>query len=279
MTVPPVFDAPKLVILDLDGTAVAYDHETYVAPTPAVVKAVAAVTAAGVPVAVATGRSLWGALPSVSDLGMTDGLISVSHGAIEYSLGRERITRSHVIDTAAAIAAFQRADPQAAFAVERGFDGWLHTDDFQRDFHSKWLGKATVEQLAAEPTTRLVARVPSTSPYGTALRCPAAARLAETAALDASVYHVEVGFNGWLDVGAAGIDKATGAAAIANYYGVSANETIVFGDAGNDLPMFAWAGHAVAMGQALPEVRAAADEVAPPVTEDGVATVLRRWFA
>ena len=92
------------------------------------------------------------------------------------------------------------------------------------------------------------------------------------------MYSVEVGYNGWIDIGPPGVTKATGVAAIADHYGVTAAETIVFGDAANDLPMFEWAGHAVAMGQAVPEIQAAADEVAPSVDEDGVAHVLSRWF-
>jgi hydroxymethylpyrimidine pyrophosphatase-like HAD family hydrolase len=46
----------------------------------------------------------------------------------------------------------------------------------------------------------------------------------------------------------------------------------------NDLPMLAWAGHSVAVGNAHPEVLGAVDEVTASNDDDGVAQVLERWF-
>jgi hydroxymethylpyrimidine pyrophosphatase-like HAD family hydrolase len=47
----------------------------------------------------------------------------------------------------------------------------------------------------------------------------------------------------------------------------------------NDLPMLLQAGHGVAMGNAHPEVLAAAAEITTPNTDDGLARVLERIFA
>ncbi len=55
-----------------------------------------------------------------------------------------------------------------------------------------------------------------------------------------------------------------------------ADEVIAFGDNLNDLEMLAWAGHGVAMGNALPEVIAVADEVAPTNNDEGIAVVIER---
>ena len=46
----------------------------------------------------------------------------------------------------------------------------------------------------------------------------------------------------------------------------------------NDVPMLAWAGLGVAMGNAHPDAVAAANEVTAPNTEDGLARVLERWW-
>ncbi len=269
-------NAPKLVVLDLDGTVVRHSTKP-TTPSREVVKALAAVTAAGAPVAIATGRAPWGALRTAADLGLVDGLVSASHGAVTFDLGTSKITESHVFDPSVAVAAFTRANAATAFAVEVQ-NGWRHTANFNRDFHSEWADIVDVATLSATQTARLAARLPGGARYGAGARCPVASDLALQAALDPEMYCVEVGFNGWIDVGPPGITKATGVAAIAGHYGVTAEETIVFGDAANDLPMFAWAGHAVAMGQAVPEIQAAADEIAPSVEHDGVARVLRRWF-
>ncbi|WP_081687096.1 HAD family hydrolase [Glycomyces tenuis] len=268
---------PKLVALDLDGTVVDYRHHEPTRPTEAVVDAVRAVRDAGVPVAVVTGRPAWGAVRTAEDLGLDCGFASASHGACEYDLSVREFSHREAVDARTAVERFVAADETVEFAIEWDIEGWYHTKGFKRDFHAKWAGEVTVEDLTARPAGRLVARVASDSPYG-AGRCPHAARLAAGAALEASDYHVEVGSNGWIDVGPPGVSKASGLARIADYYGVSSADTVVFGDAHNDLTMFEWAGYAVAMGQAAPEVRAAADEVAPSVWDDGVARVLRRWF-
>jgi hydroxymethylpyrimidine pyrophosphatase-like HAD family hydrolase len=44
------------------------------------------------------------------------------------------------------------------------------------------------------------------------------------------------------------------------------------------MEMLAWAGRGVAMGNAPADVQAIADEVGPHVDDDGVATVLARYF-
>ncbi|MQM26622.1 HAD family hydrolase [Glycomyces albidus] len=269
---------PKLVAIDLDGTVVDYHDKQLTTPTRAVIDAIAAVREAGVPVAVVTGRALWGTVRTAADLGLDEGFASANHGAAEYDLGRGEVSHEAVVDTRAAIEAFLASDPDVEFAVAYGLEGWWHTKGFKRDFHAKWAGAIDLDDIMGRPAARIVARVASDNRYGGASRCPHALRLAQGAGLDPLAYHVEVGYNGWVDIGPPGVSKATGIARIAERYGVSSADTVVFGDAHNDLTMFAWAGYAVAMGQADPDVRAAADEVAPSVWEDGVATVLARWF-
>ncbi|MEV3938769.1 HAD family hydrolase [Glycomyces sp. NPDC049804] len=276
--VAPRTEPPKLVAVDLDGTVVDYHGPRATVPSRTVIDALRAVRDAGVPVAVVTGRAIWGAVRTAEDLGLDEGFASASHGAGEYDLGARAITHQHTVDAAIAVEALIASDPAVEFAVEWDLEGWRHTKGFRRDFPARWAGEITVEELVSRPAPRLVARVDSNNRYGGAERCPQAMRLAAGAALDAADYHVEVGYNGWVDIGPPGVSKATGIARIAARYGVSSSDTVVFGDAHNDLTMFAWAGWSVAMGQAVPEVRAAADEVAPSVWEDGVAKVLARWF-
>jgi len=71
-----------------------------------------------------------------------------------------------------------------------------------------------------------------------------------------------------------GADKGKALAVVAQYYGIPRERTIAFGDADNDIPMIRWAGLGVAMENARPAARAAADRIAPPHDQDGVAVVL-----
>ncbi|MQA26239.1 MAG: HAD hydrolase family protein [Micromonosporaceae bacterium] len=73
-----------------------------------------------------------------------------------------------------------------------------------------------------------------------------------------------------------GMTKASGLAVVADALGVNAEQTLVFGDMPNDVPMFAWAGRGVAVANAHEELLAVADDVTGTNDEDGVAHYLDR---
>lgn len=79
------------------------------------------------------------------------------------------------------------------------------------------------------------------------------------------------------DVNVKGADKATGIAAFGAYYGFAIEETMAFGDGGNDIPMLREAGVGVAMGGASAEVRSAANYVTATVDEDGISKALHHF--
>jgi Cof subfamily protein (haloacid dehalogenase superfamily) len=59
-------------------------------------------------------------------------------------------------------------------------------------------------------------------------------------------------------------------------WGIDPARAIAFGDADNDADMLRFVGHGVAVGGMTDEIREAADAVAPPVDEDGVASYLEK---
>ena len=85
--------------------------------------------------------------------------------------------------------------------------------------------------------------------------------------------------DGLVEISASGVSKATGLARLAEERGIDPGRAVAFGDMPNDLPMLAWAGRAVAVANAHPEVLALADEVTASNDEDGVARVLERLVA
>ncbi|MES2692577.1 MAG: HAD-IIB family hydrolase, partial [Verrucomicrobiota bacterium] len=60
-----------------------------------------------------------------------------------------------------------------------------------------------------------------------------------------------------------GVTKASGLQTLAQHLGVRAEQTVVFGDADNDLPMFEWAGESVAMPHGTTAARKSARWVGP----------------
>lgn len=75
-----------------------------------------------------------------------------------------------------------------------------------------------------------------------------------------------------------GIDKGVGVARALAYLGREGNaRTFGFGDSGNDLGMLAAVETAVAMGNAMPEVKAVADYVTDDVVHDGTVTAMQHF--
>jgi Cof subfamily protein (haloacid dehalogenase superfamily) len=74
-------------------------------------------------------------------------------------------------------------------------------------------------------------------------------------------------------------DAGKGAALrrVAGIYGVPAGQVLAIGDADNDVDMIRWAGTGVAMDNAAPHVKAAADWVAPCNNDHGVHAALVRF--
>lgn len=235
------------------------------------VDAVAAVAGAGVPIIVATGRSAWNCLHTVEDLRLAGIRLVCGNGAVGYDLAMQQITHRDTFDPAPAAHALAAALPGAGFAVDVDVTGFRTTREFPRDFPSVFLDPATpLHELVSVPTTRLICRAESQP--ADMVTATAAAVLAGTGATWVCQR------DHWLDITSEGTTKATGVARAAADLGIDPADVLAIGDDTNDLELFAWAGYAIAMGQAPPAVRAAGDVVTDTVHQDGVAVAVRRWF-
>jgi len=79
------------------------------------------------------------------------------------------------------------------------------------------------------------------------------------------------------DVITKGISKSVGIDKIIEYYGIGLNETMAFGDGGNDVEMLRHAGIGVAMGGSAQEVIDAADYVTDTVDDNGIYNALKHY--
>lgn len=79
----------------------------------------------------------------------------------------------------------------------------------------------------------------------------------------------------FFDIIPKGSKKSVGIDKIISHYGIKLEETIAFGDGGNDIDMIRYAGIGVAMGNAGDEVKSAADFVTTSVDCDGILNALK----
>lgn len=250
-----------LVALDIDGTVMSSDG-VIAAP---VHRAVGLARAAGHQIVLATGRSLAGVLPVAERLGLTDGYVVCSNGAMTIRLdarapGGYRFVRSEVFDPAAVIGCAQDVEPAVRVAVEEPGWGWRVNALFEPGQVNGEQKTASVADLCASPATRVVLAAPGVRRYLDALRMTGAT--------------VTPAGESWLDVTGPGVTKASALEALRAKLDIPQEATVAVGDSENDREALAWAGRGISMGHAPAIVRAAADEVTGTIDEHGVATAL-----
>ena len=82
----------------------------------------------------------------------------------------------------------------------------------------------------------------------------------------------------YLEATAAGVDKGSAITDYCRAQGIPLSRVMAFGDNGNDIGMLRTAGLGVAMGNGIPEAKAAADMVTTSNNDEGIARVLSRYF-
>ena len=268
---------PKLVALDIDGTILKWVEGagmTHEEVEPAVKDAVRRAVDAGAHVVLASGRSPHG-MTSVADLlglhqeGDAPLWVVASNGAVVFRYPPLEVVHEETFDASTAVRAVLQRQPNALVAVEERGVGYRVSGPFPDGELSGDMIVTDVEELVAGPVSRVIIR----DPEATADEFVA---LAEELGLHGTNY--VVGWTAWLDIAPDGVSKASGLEYGARELGVEPADVLAVGDGRNDLEMFAWAGRAVAMGQAIQPVIDAADDVTGSVFDDGLATELDRWF-
>lgn len=94
-----------------------------------------------------------------------------------------------------------------------------------------------------------------------------------------SIPTCEVGrwFPAFADITAKGDTKQKGIDKIIRYFDMKLEETMAFGDGGNDISMLRHAAIGIAMGQAKEDVKAAADYVTAPIDKDGISKAMKHF--
>ncbi|MFI2285993.1 HAD family hydrolase [Streptomyces niveus] len=256
----------KLVATDLDGTLLGEDH-TVSARTR---EALTAATAAGAAHIIVTGRAVPWTRGILDDLGY-EGLAVCGQGAQVYHAGEHRLLTSVTLDRQVAVVALSKIEaevgPLALAASRDGLDGdVLIGPGYQvQDGPLPSLRLDDRAEMWTQPINKVYIQHPELSD-------DALAKVARETV--GGMVAVVMAGPGVVEILPLGLSKATGLSLAARRLGVTAADTIAFGDMPNDIPMFGWARHGVAMANAHEALKAVADEVTASNDDDGIAVVL-----
>ena len=261
----------RLIATDLDGTLLRPDG-TISPYTRAILKRVAE----RMPIVLVTARPPRRAKLLAEAVGV-EGALICCNGALVYDTAAGAVLAHSPIPVADAlrlIQALRLGLPGVCFAFELetryGSEAEyralaLAAGTFEDDDAGALLGDAVA--LASTPVTKLIVRHPN----------HVAATLAEAlAAAVGDAFTVTYSGTAFIEISAAGVNKASALAAICAQRGIDRRAVLAFGDMRNDLPMLRWAGRGVAVANAHPDVLAAAAEVTESNADDGVARALER---
>ena len=271
--------AVRVAAFDLDGTLL--DSSKNLSPGNRA--ALARAAAAGVVIVPATGR-FWNGIPDcVRSLPFVRYAITMN-GAQVWDAAEARSVAKSEIPVALALEAMRFADGMdAIYDCYRDGKGWM-TASMQ----------ARAEEFAPdEPYLRMIREMRSPVPdlkenvaavgrdvqklivwarRGTSsspLREAFAARFPGLCFSSSTPNNVEINL--------AGTDKGRALLQLCDHLGIDRGGCLAAGDGLNDLEMVRAAGIGVAMGNAVPEVLAAADWIAPSSDDDGIAAALARF--
>ncbi|WDF82862.1 Cof-type HAD-IIB family hydrolase [Lacticaseibacillus pabuli] len=264
----------KLVCIDIDDTLL--NSKRVVMPTTR--DAITAAIAAGVHVALCSGRPLAGVRPFLNELGMTrdDQYVITFNGAVVESVTGRVLHNKRLPENAYATLAAYAREHNLPFNIVDA-DSTIITPD--RDIDA-----FTVVQAAENSAGLLVRDVGDLATDVVPIKgifCGDEAMLdaAEDdvrATLGADYAVIRAGRN-FIELMAPGVDKGSGVAQLAAHLGINPDEIMALGDEGNDIAMFDYVGLAVAMGNGSDEAKAHANVVTASNDDDGLALALKKY--
>jgi hypothetical protein len=254
----------KAIFLDIDGTLVSFKTHTIPAST---LEAVKAARCKGIKVYVATGRPL---------------LFIDNLGELEYD-GLVTTTGAHCIDREGNSFALRTVDRRDVERLVRH-----HETCPQEAFPIIFVAQDELFVTGLSPELEDLSRllnfeIPAVLPVAHALEKDILQIIAFFSPQDEARYMEQLmpgcvamrWHHTFADIITRGVSKSYGIDRMLEHEGISLNQTIAFGDGGNDIDMLRHVGLGIAMGNASDEVKAAAGFVTRSVDDDGIEYALR----
>jgi Cof subfamily protein (haloacid dehalogenase superfamily) len=260
----------RLVITDLDGTLLNSRGEVSAANETAVRQ----VIAKGVPVVIATGKTRYSAAKIIGRLGLQTPGVFIQGLVVCEPDGGVRHQQHLAMDIVETAVAFCQEQDISLFAYCHDRLLTLTDSDHRHELHERY----------HEPLAEVLSTLPSWAEAGinkllmhchgpafpAELRQQLAALIGERAALVQALPTS-------LEILPLGTSKGAGVAWLLADLAIDPQQVMAMGDAENDIEMLQLVGMGVAMGNAVPRLKAVADYVVSSNDEDGVAEAITRF--
>ncbi|PJM79520.1 Cof-type HAD-IIB family hydrolase [Bifidobacterium scaligerum] len=268
MTIDEPHHDIKAVFFDIDGTLTSFVTHTVPVST---VEAIHRLQAEGIKVFICTGRAPSQMNVVLDTMPVTfDGIVAFNG---QYCFDNTGFFASQAIDTddIRIIINWLAAHPEVV--CNFGEKDYVYFNHSNERLQATWkkLGKTAPTRYFDDPMPRAITHETfQISPF------IAAEQEAELVSLCSNIRGVRW-HPDFTDLIPADGGKPRGIQRFMEHYGIAREQTMAFGDGGNDTDMLAFAGIGVAMGNATAEPKAAADYITDDVDHDGVLNALLHW--
>ncbi|WP_349410226.1 Cof-type HAD-IIB family hydrolase [Pseudalkalibacillus sp. SCS-8] len=260
---------PYLIAIDLDGTLLKDDKTISLHTKNVLKKAIAH----GHHVVISTGRPFRGSAHYYKELELTTPIINFNGAFIHHPLDSTWKTHHNPLDLNTAHNIVNTClDFEVKNVIAEVLDDvYLHYEDdfitntFMIESSSMTIGHLH-QSLQHDPTSLLIR--------------PHDHHLKELRELLKNQHAEVIDHRVWaapwniIEIVRAGLNKAVGLKHVADHFNVPQERIIAFGDEDNDLEMIEYAGHGIAMENAIPELKNIANGVTLSNEEDGIACFL-----
>lgn len=257
----------KALFFDIDGTLVSFDTHKIPAST---IEALTAAKAKGIHIFISTGRPgvIINNLSELQERNLIDGYITMNGGYC--FVGKEVIYKSTIPTTDVKALMNYCTNKNYPCIVVGEYDICVCQPNalVKQIFHD-FLKVDTIPVKAPEEAIQ-GKEVFQMTPFITD---------EEEQEVLSSIPNCEIGrwFPAFADITAKGNTKQKGIDEMIRHFNIRLEETMAFGDGGNDISMLRHASIGVAMGNAKEDVKAVADHVTTTVDDDGIANALKHF--
>ena len=256
----------KALFFDIDGTLVSF--KTHVIPA-STIEALTLAHEKGIQIFIATGRPtlIINNLSELQSRGLIDGYITMNGGYCY--VGDKIIYKSPIPET--------DVQTMARISKEKGYacifvgehEAWVcQPNDPLRQIFYDFLGVKEFPEVGFEEAINH--EIYQMTPFFSA---------EDERIIAPQMPQSEFGrwYPTFVDITAKGNTKQNGIDEFIKHFGFKLEETMAFGDGGNDIGMLRHAGIGIAMGNAKDDVKASADYVTDPVDEDGIFNAMKHF--